>query len=251
MAEPILSAKPELDAPRGGDQSPRRIRSMFEQITPTYDRLNLIFSGAIDRRWRAKLASELTRGLSPCERVLDVATGTGDVARAIRRCASGAHVVGVDFTRPMLQRAGEKFGREGYDWIEGDGLRLPFGDAAFDACCIAFGLRNMSDKFAGLAEMRRVVRPGGRVAILEFSQPPNPVIRRLYDFYSFTVMPRVGRWVSGSKAYLYLSESIREFWSADELARQMQRAGLINVRAISLTFGVAYLHIGEAPPHGR
>jgi demethylmenaquinone methyltransferase/2-methoxy-6-polyprenyl-1,4-benzoquinol methylase len=251
MAEPLLSASTGLDAPRGGDQTPRRIRSMFEQITPTYDGLNLLFSGALDRRWRSALARELTRGLDPCARVLDVATGTGDLARAVRRQTSNAsRVTGIDFTRAMLARAGEKFGRDGHDWIEGDGLRLPFATGTFDACCIGFGLRNMVDRPAGLAEMRRVLRPGGRIGILECSRPRNPLIRGFYDLYSFGIMPRVGLWISGSKAYRYLSESIREFWPPDELKRQMELAGFVNVRAIALTFGVVHIHIGEVPAHG-
>lgn len=220
---------------------------MFAEIAPSYDRLNRLFSGALDTRWRASLAGELTRGLEPCRRLLDVATGTGDVARALERKAPRAGIVGADFTRPMLERAREKFGVRAFDWIEADGLLLPFASGCFDGVSISFGLRNMADRRRGLAEMARVVRPGGRVAILEFSQPRGALLRRLYDFYSFAVMPRLGRWMSGTSAYLYLSRSIREFWSPEQLAGAMREAGLERVRARSIAGGIVYLHVGEKP----
>lgn len=218
---------------------------MFAQISPTYDRLNHLFSGALDHHWRRVTARELTRGLSPCARILDVATGTGDLARALERRAPDANIIGLDFTRPMLDLAARKFEDRGMAWIEGDGLTLPVASESVDACSIAFGLRNMADKAAALREMRRVTRPGGRVAILEFSQPRNPIMQWLYDLYSFTIMPRLGKLISGSEAYLYLPESIRAFWSSEELARQMEAAGLRNIRMIPMTGGVVRLHIGE------
>lgn len=242
---------PAADAPEGSDQTPEKIRSMFERISPSYDRLNLLLSGAMDRRWRARMADEMTRGLRPITRVLDVAAGTGDLANAIRRRAAGSAagaaplVVGADFTRSMLVRARKKFGADGYQWIEADGLRLPFADAAFDLSSIGFGLRNMADRRAALAEMARVVRPGGRVGVLEFSQPTHPVFRALYDFYSFTIMPRVGHWLSGSSAYLYLPQSIRSFLGPEELAALMREVGLVNVRWIPLAMGSVVIHVGE------
>lgn len=235
-------------APAADDQRGELIRSMFAQISPTYDRLNILLSGAVDRYWRWRTAKLLVRGLTPCRQVLDVATGTGDLARAVlRRCEPGTRITGLDFTRPMLERAKAKLGDPAFRWIEGDGTCLPCPDGAFDACCIAFGLRNMADKPEGLREMRRILRPGGRLGVLEFYEPPNPVFRWLYNFYSFQVMPRVGRWLSGSDAYGYLTGSIRSYWSVDEAKRQMERAGLVNVRAIPMTFGVAVLLLGEAP----
>jgi demethylmenaquinone methyltransferase/2-methoxy-6-polyprenyl-1,4-benzoquinol methylase len=150
---------------------------------------------------------------------------------------------GVDFTRPMLIEAARKYGRR-IGWIEADGLALPLRTGDWDAVTIAFGLRNMADKPAALAEMTRVVRPGGRVAVLEFSQPPGRIFRALYDWYSLKVMPRVGRWISGSDAYLYLAESIRGFWGPEELSQRMHAAGLRDVRAIPMMGGVVYLHVG-------
>jgi demethylmenaquinone methyltransferase / 2-methoxy-6-polyprenyl-1,4-benzoquinol methylase len=243
-----VPAKPADAAPAPDDQRAPVIRSMFAQITPTYDRLNLILSGAADRYWRRRTAALLLAGLPAAPRVLDVATGTGDLARAIRRRAGeGARVVGLDFTRPMLERAHQKFPDAAHRWIEADGLALPCADAAFDACSIAFGLRNMADKPAALREMRRVLRPGGRLAVLEFYEPPNPVFRRLYHFYSFQVMPRLGRWLSGSDAYGYLTGSIRAYWSLDEALRRVEAAGFTHVRPVPMTFGVAVLILADVP----
>jgi demethylmenaquinone methyltransferase/2-methoxy-6-polyprenyl-1,4-benzoquinol methylase len=233
----------------GEDQSPERIRGMFASITPTYDFLNRFFSGWWDERWRARAAWEALGGLEPCRRVLDLATGTGDLARALRRAAAkagagGVQFHGADFTRPMLRRAMAKLGGAPYHWIEADGLRLPYRAGAFDALTIGFGLRNMVDKEAALVEMARVVRPGGRVAILEFGQPHGRAVRRLYDLYAHKIMPRVGRWISGSDAYGYLTDSIREFWSSEMLAAAMRKAGFEQVRAKPMMFGIVNLHVG-------
>lgn len=225
------------------EQHPARIRGMFGGIAPTYDRLNRLFSGTLDQRWRRVTAAEALRGLPPRPRVLDLATGTGDLAGALRAAGAGA-VVGADFTRPMLSLAAQKFGGGEYRWIEADGTRLPFATDAFDALTVAFGLRNMVDRPAALREMARVVRPGGCVAVLEFGQPRNPLFSRVYDWYSFTIMPRLGQFISGSDAYLYLAESIRKFYSADELAEQMRQAGLEGISIRPFMGGVVYLHIG-------
>jgi demethylmenaquinone methyltransferase / 2-methoxy-6-polyprenyl-1,4-benzoquinol methylase len=248
MMQAPAPAPPRDGVPAPDDQRAPVIRSMFAQITPTYDRLNLVLSGAIDRYWRRRTAGLLIEGLAPRPRILDVATGTGDLARAIRkRAGEGARVVGLDFTRPMLERAQRKFPDAAHRWVEADGLALPCAGAVFDACSIAFGLRNMADKPAALREMRRILRPGGRLGILEFYEPPNPLIRRLYHFYSFQVMPRVGRWLSGSDAYGYLTGSIRAYWALDEAVRQVEAAGFVNVRSVPMTFGVAVLILGEVP----
>lgn len=219
---------------------------MFAGIAPTYDLLNRLLSGSVDRGWRRAAARELLAAPTP-ERplLLDLATGTGDLARELIRRAPGARVAGADFTGGMLRLARKKFGDAPHFWVEADGLRLPFADASFDACSVAFGLRNMADRRAALAEMRRVVRPGGRVLVLEFSTPSNPVVRAFYEWYSFSVMPRLGKWISGSDAYLYLPSSIREFPSAEALAEVMREAGLEEPRFRRLTFGVACIHVGR------
>lgn len=227
--------------------APAKIRGMFGAITPTYDRLNFLFSGSLDRRWRRRAALEATRGLVPCRRILDLATGTGDLAfalsRAVRAASAPAEIAGADFTRPMLREALRKFG-PAFRWIEADAVALPLRSGEWDAVTIAFGLRNIADKPAALAEMARLLRPGGRAVILEFSQPRNPLFRAFYDFYSFVVMPRVGHWISGSDAYLYLAQSIRSFWPPVELSAQMQAAGFAQINAIPLLAGVVYLHVG-------
>jgi len=243
-----LEASPLAEPRSGTDQNPERIRAMFARITPRYDLLNRLLSAAQDGRWRRRLVEETTAGLEPCRRLLDAATGTGDVAGAAFRRRPTARVVGVDFSRPMLLRARTKFARRpAMAWIEADALRLPFRDGAFDAALVAFGLRNMVDRAAALSELGRVIRPGGRLGILEFFEPPSPLVRRVYGLYSSWVMPRVGRWVSGSEAYGYLPHSIRCFWSPEELGRAMRQSGLVRLRRWSLSAGIVGLHVGEIP----
>lgn len=233
------------EAPAGTDQDPRRIRAMFEGIAGSYDFLNHFFSLSIDRIWRRAMAREIVAG-GPVLRALDVATGTGDLARAIARRAPDASVVGLDFTSGMIVRARRKYGAGRFAWIEGDALRLPFDDATFDCCTVGFGLRNMTDRDAALREMARVVRPGGRVGVLEFSQPTNPVVRRFERIYSHGVMPTLGRWISGSDAYRYLPESITTFPAPAELKARMEAAGLREVRYRALSGGIAWMHVGRA-----
>lgn len=243
-----MTSHPSL--PRPGTPHGRDVRGMFAAITPAYDRLNRLFSGRLDTRWRRLAARAATEGLAPCARILDLATGTGDLAADLAQAAPGARVFGADFTRPMLDRAAAKFGHAQFDWIEADALALPFPDRFFDAATIAFGLRNIADRPRALAEMARVLRPGGRLAILEFGRPRNRLWRALFELYSFQIMPRVGRLISGSMAYLYLARSIREFWSADELAGQMAEAGVPATNVTPLLGGIVYLHVGvkSKPP---
>lgn len=217
---------------------------MFGEIAPAYDSLNHLLSGRLDRRWRKLAARAATNRLNPCARLLDLAAGTGDLAAELAGAVPGARVYGADFTRPMLARAAKKFGRERHEWIEADAMAMPFPDGFFDALTIAFGLRNMDDRPAALAEMSRVVRPGGRVAILEFGRPRNRLWRSLFEFYSFQIMPRIGRLISGSMAYFYLARSIRRFWSEAELTNRMRAAGLVDIRVTPLLGGIVYLHVG-------
>jgi demethylmenaquinone methyltransferase/2-methoxy-6-polyprenyl-1,4-benzoquinol methylase len=217
---------------------------MFGGIAPFYDRLNHGFSAWMDRAWRRRLAAGLVKDLRPCPRVLDIATGTGDVAAAIMRRSPDCRLIGLDFTRPMLKLADRKWGSGACRWIEGDALRLPFADGVFDACCVAFGLRNMADRRGALVEMERVLRPGGRVGILEFSRPPGRWTGAIYDFYSLKVMPRLGQMLTGSTAYRYLGESVRAFPNPDELAGWMAEAGFEKVTYRRRTTGVVCFHFG-------
>jgi demethylmenaquinone methyltransferase / 2-methoxy-6-polyprenyl-1,4-benzoquinol methylase len=223
---------------------------MFGQIAGRYDLLNHLLSAGIDRRWRRRTV-RLVRPSSEGP-ILDLATGTGDLALAYWRAAAGhADVVGADFCHPMLVAAARKIGRAaaGVTLVEADGLRLPFADNTFQIVSIAFGLRNFSDTGQGLREMVRVSRPGGRVAVLEFSMPSGWPLRAVYGWYFRRVLPRIGQTLAGNAlaAYNYLPASVGEFPPPESLAAQMRSAGLGEVRYYPLTFGIATLHVGVKP----
>lgn len=222
----------------------RRIQSMFGAIAPVYDLLNHLLSLNIDQAWRR---FAVRASLRPTDRrVLDVACGTGDLTAQLQRAASpGTQVVGVDFCEPMLRRAARK---QPLPFLLADGLRLPFADRSFDLLTIGFGLRNMESFEAGLREMRRVLRPGGRLAILEFTTPSNPIIRAVYLLYFRRLLPAIGNLVSRSEAYGYLSRSVLEWPSPRELARILKRCGYRRVRHAELSLGIAVLHIAERAP---
>jgi demethylmenaquinone methyltransferase/2-methoxy-6-polyprenyl-1,4-benzoquinol methylase len=244
-------ASPPADyAVAHNNQSPEKIRGMFRAITPCYDRLNRLFSGRLDCYWRNITAREVLKDLSPCRLIADIATGTGDMADALCREAgrtgrSKPRIYGSDFTHEMVQKAGKKFPAENFHWIDGDGMHLPFPDNTFDALTVGFGLRNMSDKKTALQEMTRVLRPDGKLAILEFGHPSNPVIRTLYDIYSCQFLPRIGSLISGTDAYLYLAKSIQGFWNETMLAEQMAESGIEDVYYRRLMMGVVFIHIGR------
>ena len=230
------------------DKSSERIRRMFGEIARRYDLLNHLLSLGIDRWWRRRT----TRLVPPAgeEPILDVCTGTGDLALAYWRAAGRrTTVIGADFCRPMLAVWQKKFAElkadEQVQLVEAYAQSLPFGDNRFQIVCVAFGLRNVSDTDLGLLEITRVCRPGGRVAILEFSSPWRP-LRAIYGFYFRHVLPRVGQALARNRqsAYNYLPESVREFPSAEALAERMRAAGLREVRFHPLTFGVATLYVG-------
>ena len=218
------------------------VRGMFARVARRYDLANHVLSFNIDRVWRARTVRRVRPILErPGARVLDICCGTGDLTLALaRECR--APVLGSDFCHPMLVAARRKGAA---DLFEADALRLPLRDASLDLVTVAFGFRNLANYGAGLAEMRRVLRPGGTAAILEFSDPPNPVFAALYHFYSRRILPLIGGALSGSRdAYTYLPESVRKFPSPEELAEEMRRAGFEAVRYERFTGGVATLHLG-------
>lgn len=219
----------------------RRIQSMFGRIAPVYDLLNHALSLNVDQSWRRFAVRSALRPTD--RRVLDVACGTGDLTAALRRAAPpGCLVLGADFCRPMLDRARHK---EPTPFLQADGLRLPFADETFDLLTIGFGLRNMENTEAGLREMRRVLRRGGRLAVLEFTLPANPLVRAAYLAYFCHVLPAIGNAVSRSRAYAYLSQSVRQWPRPRQLARMMKRCGFARVRHAELSLGIAALHIAE------
>jgi demethylmenaquinone methyltransferase/2-methoxy-6-polyprenyl-1,4-benzoquinol methylase len=224
------------------------VRGMFGRIAPRYDLLNHLLSLNIDRYWRARTVKRVSTVLArPGARVLDLCCGTGDLMLALQ-ASSCAAVYGSDFCHPMLVAANRKVldRRMRSPLFEADALNLPIANASVDLVTVAFGFRNLANYQQGLAELNRVLAPGGLLGILEFSTPPNPVLSRLYDFYSRAILPTIGGWISGSKeAYSYLPESVRKFPGAEDLADQMRNTGFSNVRFERMTAGIVALHLGE------
>jgi demethylmenaquinone methyltransferase/2-methoxy-6-polyprenyl-1,4-benzoquinol methylase len=231
------------------DKREARIRGMFAAIAPRYDLLNHLLSLNIDRTWRQRT----TRLVPPIghDPILDLCTGTGDLALAYDRAAGGTvPIVAADFCHPMLVKGVEKTAKrhasERIRYVEADAQRLPFPDDTFQITCVAFGLRNVTDTNRGLAEMVRVTKPGGRVAILEFSKPRHWLFGRAYRFYFRHVLPRVGQWFSRSpdSAYRYLPASVLEFPDYEALLVKMQQHRLGDAHYHSFTFGIATLYVG-------
>ena len=220
------------------------VRAMFDRIAPRYDLLNRTMTAGLDGRWRqaAAAAADLAAG----DRALDCCTGTGDLALALAdRVTASGEVVGVDFSEVMLERARAKAGgRAGIRFEQADALALPFGDDAFDAATVAFGIRNVDDLDAGLAEMARVVRPGGRVVILEITTPAR--MRGFYELWFDRVVPRLGRILGrDGAAYSYLPASVRRFPEPPALAARMAAAGLRDVRWRAVAGGIVAIHHGR------
>jgi demethylmenaquinone methyltransferase/2-methoxy-6-polyprenyl-1,4-benzoquinol methylase len=229
----------------------RRVREMFAGIANRYDLLNHLLSGNTDKRWRRLVAKRLHESLAmDGARALDVACGTGDLSVELAE-RTGARIVGTDFCRPMLEIAARKARANvssEIPFVEGDALKLPFAGSSFDAVTIAFGLRNLASVEVGLKELRRVLKPGGRAAILEFSSPVIPGFRALFHFYFTRVLPRIGGMISGSRgAYEYLPDSVSRFPDQKRLAALMNDAGFEEVEYKNLTGGVAALHMGTRP----
>ncbi|MCA1574330.1 MAG: bifunctional demethylmenaquinone methyltransferase/2-methoxy-6-polyprenyl-1,4-benzoquinol methylase UbiE [Acidobacteria bacterium] len=228
----------------------QRIREMFAAIATRYDLLNHVLSGNVDRRWRSLLVKRVATRLAVSDaRILDVACGTGDLSLALD-AGIEAEVVGLDFCRPMLEIAAAKSKDRGLTipFVEGDALNLPFGDQSFDGVSIAFGLRNLASLEEGLRELLRILRPGGTVAVLEFSRPQAPILRPLFRLYFTKILPLFGGWISGSKsAYQYLPYSVARFPDQSSLTEMMKRIGFTEVTFQNLTGGIAALHLGRRP----
>ena len=226
------------------------VREMFSGIAKRYDLLNHLLSLNIDKGWRRKVSGELRDVLDRKDAVvLDVACGTGDLSIELRRNSS-AGIIGTDFCRPMLTVARSKpsGGITPIPYVEGDALRLPFADNSFDAVTIAFGLRNLASVADGLAELFRIIKPDGRLAVLEFSAPVVPGFGKLFNFYFSHILPRIGGAVSGSRgAYEYLPDSVSKFPDQKRLVAMMESTGFGAVKFRNLTGGIAALHIGTKP----
>lgn len=226
----------------------RGIREMFDAIAPRYDFLNRLLSFGIDRRWRRFTVRQLE--VPKGGAVLDIATGTGDVALEVaRQTDSSVTIVGVDFTQGMLVHGLEKIAASPYPerirLVNAPCESLPHPDRLFDGVTIAFGIRNVVERQQGLQEMFRVLKPGGTVAILEFSQPESQLFRKVYYFYFRRLLPWVGGLFSKRSAYQYLPDSVLEFPTTEDFQQMMAAAGFVELRSIPLTFGIATLHIGR------
>ncbi len=225
----------------------RAVREMFAGIATKYDFLNHFLSVNTDKRWRRLVAEKLKDVLeNPAALVLDVACGTGDLALELQKNGK-AKVFGTDFCRPMLEIAFRKNGKNdsSIPYVEADGMNLSFADASFDALTIAFGLRNFSNWENGLREFHRVLKPGGKLVVLEFSAPVIPGFRQAFQFYFSTILPRIGGAVSGSRgAYEYLPDSVSKFPDQKNLVRMMRENGFNNVEYKNLTGGIAAIHTG-------
>ena len=211
------------------------VRSMFDRIAPVYDLMNRVMTVGLDQRWRRLTVREV---VSEGDRVLDGCCGTGDLAVAARK-AGAAEVIGLDFSGRMLERARRK--EPAIEWIQGDLLELPFEDGSFDAATVGFGVRNVADLSAAIAELRRVLRPGGRLGILEITRPRGP-LRFFYSLWFDRIVPLLGKVLPGGEAYTYLPASVRRFPGPDDLAAQLE--GFREVRYRLFAGGIVALHTG-------
>lgn len=218
------------------------VRSMFDRIAGVYDRMNRLMTAGLDQRWRERAAD--LAALADGDRALDVACGTGDLALALRRrVAPSGQVVGLDFSERMLEIARRK--DPAIEWVRGNALQLPFADRSFDAVTVGFGVRNFADRRRGLAEMTRVLKPGGRLVILEISRPRRGLGRALHALWFERAVPLLGRLARNPDAYSYLPNSVRRFPSPAELAAELAAVGLARIRWIETARGMIAIHVGE------
>jgi demethylmenaquinone methyltransferase/2-methoxy-6-polyprenyl-1,4-benzoquinol methylase len=215
------------------------VQRMFDRIAPVYDAMNRVMTVGLDQRWRrATVRATVQEG----DRVLDACCGTGDLAVAARKARAG-NVVGLDFSERMLERARRKAPE--LEWVQGDVLTLPFEDASFDAAVVGFGVRNVEDLEAALSELRRVLRPGGRLGILEITRPRG-ALKPFYKLWFDRIVPLLGRLLPGGDAYTYLPASVRRFPGPEELAELLGSCGFQAVRFRLFAGGIVALHVGEA-----
>lgn len=236
-----------LDNPVTPEEKAAYVREMFDDIAPRYDLLNSVLSAGIHKGWRG--FATRCACLEPGDSVLDVCSGTGEWTPSLRRAVGpDGLVMAADFSLPMLRFGDRRFSRETAQEVQADASVLPFADESFNAVTIGFGIRNVADRDKGFREMARVLKPGGRVVCLEFSQPPAGLFRTGYELHARHVMPRIGGAISGRPdAYAYLPASVARFDSREELAERMRGAGLAPVRFVNLTFGLVCVHVGVKP----
>ena len=246
-AAPAWTREELAHDPHASEQKAEKVRSMFASIAKAYDLNNRLHSFGRDRAWR-KAAVRLAQ-VAPGERVLDVACGTGELTSAFRDLTQAERVVGLDYTPEMLEVARAKRLKPGVEYMQGDAMMLPLPSAGFDVVSIAFGIRNVRDPAAAIAEFRRVLKPGGRLVILEFSRPRNPLVRAVNDFYSGWLMPRTATLISGDRsgAYYYLPRSVESFIGPDRLGDMAREAGFEGVSHTPMTFGVVTITRAVAP----
>jgi demethylmenaquinone methyltransferase / 2-methoxy-6-polyprenyl-1,4-benzoquinol methylase len=241
-----MATAPEA-RPHEGEARERQVRTLFSEIAPSYDLLNHVLSLNIDRRWRRKAVDLLEPPLGdPAARVLDACAGTYDLSLELAgRTGWEGMIAASDFAAPMLEEGKGKLKGRRITPVCGDTLRLPFPDASFAGATVGFGVRNLADVDRGFREFHRVLRPGGRLVVLEFTTPPNPLMRRFYLFYFHRILPLIGRIVSGHPwAYSYLPESVKGFPGPAELATKLEEAGFDRAEWRYLTGGIAAIHVG-------
>jgi demethylmenaquinone methyltransferase/2-methoxy-6-polyprenyl-1,4-benzoquinol methylase len=226
-----------------GTLAPAAVEAMFDRISPVYDVMNRVMTAGLDRRWRRLAAEQVVR---PGDEVLDACCGTGDLALEAER--AGGRVTGLDFSEPMLERARRKSGT--VEWVRGDLLALPFADESFDVATVGFGIRNVDVLEAGLRELARVLRPGGRLACLEITRPRG-LLRPFFRFWFDGVVPVLGKVLPGGEAYTYLPASVRRFPGPEDLAAVMGEAGFEEIGWRLLGGGIVCLHVAAASPGGR